>query len=803
MLAAPNISNNSIIEAQELTSPAVLGGYVNLKGAGDQGQTSVDGDPSDFYSVALSAGEVVRLALPDDATARMRLFLYDETGTLVEESPDAAPSVALSVATAGRHYVEVRALSGAGSYRLMIGTPAALMTPAGFNPAAEFVPGEVLVRLKTAAAQQPGARSMSAFARDYGMQMLARPSGEWMRLRIADMPTTLDRLNIPTKSPGARGQGTGARANDPRQDTWRVVQGLRQQPDVAHAQPNFIRRPLFVPNDPLFPFQWHHELINLPQAWDLTTGHESVIVAVIDTGVLPGHPDLQGKLVSGYDFISDPVNAADGDGIDDDPTDPGDDPGASSFHGTHVAGIVAAAFDNGIGVAGAGGHTRIMPVRVLGRDGGTDADIARAVRWAAGLDTPNGDGTELPGASPRADIINMSLGGEGVLDQDVDVLALAVAAARDAGVIVIAAAGNNASSVPLYPAAYASVVAVGAVDAAGRRAAYSNFGFFIDVAAPGGVLNADLQPDGYADGVLSTLGSDAGGGVDYSYSYYQGTSMAAPHVAGVAALMKAARIGLTPDLTPDQFEAYLANHMITADLGSLDRDDFYGHGLIDAHRAVVAALDSPPPAVATVMPAALRLDAFEETARLDLRQAGSGTLTLTGVFVSGGAEWLMVVRTQGPGDFGQYTLSVDRTALPGGVHTGFISFVFSDQTLTVPVTIDVLPHAGASASTQYVTLLDENFLTVGQVAVAPSGGVYHFSFSDVPPGSYYLLSGSDLDDDFQLLDQGEAVGTYPTPASLISFTVSSDRTGLDFVTGFQQWPFFLPGESVAAAAVKR
>ncbi len=328
-------------------------------------------------------------------------------------------------------------------------------------------------------------------------------------------------------------------------ETLRLIKQLNANPDVEYAEPNYIRRPLFTPSDPYYQYQLHYPQIRLPQAWDITTGAASVIVAVVDTGVFLAHQDLAGQLVSGYDFISDGANANDGDGIDSNPDDPGDSTvGNSSWHGTHVAGTIAATSNNSIGVAGIAPGARIMPLRALGKQGGTDYDIDQALRFAAGL---LNDSMTVP--TQAADIINLSIGGAG-FSQIVQDLYNDL---HSQGIIVVAAAGNENSSVPSYPATYDNVVSVSAVDYQNQRAPYSNFGTSVDVAAPGGDASVDRDGNGYPDGVMSTLVDDSTGTRANSYAFYQGTSMAAPHVAGVAALMKS----VNPALTASDFDAFL------------------------------------------------------------------------------------------------------------------------------------------------------------------------------------------------------------------------------------------------------
>ena len=325
---------------------------------------------------------------------------------------------------------------------------------------------------------------------------------------------------------------------------------------------------MLTPNDNQYSHQWHFEKINLPDAWDTSIGSNQVKVAVLDSGVVMSHPDLTARLSDdGYDFVSYVSSTGDGDGIDNNPDDPGggvENPNcngskASSFHGTHVTGILGASTDNNLGVAGVDWNTLIMPIRVLGCSG-TTYDIAQGVRYAAGLENNSGILVSDP-----ADIINMSLAGK----FPTEILRSAVADAVNAGVIVVAAAGNEGRSSPYYPAAYEGVISVVATDINNRKALFSNYGSTVDVAAPGvSIWNTSAK---YQNGVINT-----------GYKKMSGTSMAAPHVAGVASLMKS----VYSDMSPEDFEAILMSGNITDDLGDSGRDDYFGFGLINAKKAV-------------------------------------------------------------------------------------------------------------------------------------------------------------------------------------------------------------------------
>jgi serine protease len=558
-----------------------------------------------------------------------------------------------------------------------------------------------------------------------------------------------------------------------------ALKALQPRGDVASAELNTIARPARVPSDPLYTLQWHYPLIHLPQAWDSTTGDADVIVAVLDTGVVLSHPDLQGRLVGGYDFVSTASRARDGDGIDPNPDDPGDlafGPGASSFHGTHVAGTIGASSDNALGVAGIAWGSRVMPVRVLGVQGGSLYDILQGVRFAAGLANDSGS---VP--LEKADVINLSLSGGGfsataqsVFDQ-----------ARAQGVVVVAAAGNEATNAPAFPASYDGVLSVSAVDLNQRRALYSNYGTAVDLAAPGGDTSVDRNGDSWADGVLSTMASDASGTLSYAYSFAQGTSMAAPHVSGVVALMKS----VNDALAPEQIDALLHAGLLTEDLGGPGRDDFFGYGLIDAQAAVLAAGAAPPEPSAslTVTPGGLNFGVALIDAELELANASSEALTVTSITEDSGG-WLSVeaLAVDGSG-LGRYAVSVARNGLSAGTYAAAIQIDTSAGQTRVPVVMRVGGPMTSDAGFHFVALVDAETLTpLDEIGVAADAGEYAFSFAHVPAGDYLLVAGTDLDNDGFICDGGEACGSYPTLDVATPIHVDTDFTGADFGTGFRQ-----------------
>ncbi|MCS7252116.1 MAG: S8 family peptidase [Thermoflexus sp.] len=343
----------------------------------------------------------------------------------------------------------------------------------------------------------------------------------------------------------------------PGQDPERLAEQLRQHPAVEIAEVEREVRIAATPNDPYYGSdQWNLPRIRAPQAWDLITGTSSVVIAVIDTGVDYTHPDLSSSRIwLGYDFVNyDP--------------DPMDDEG----HGTHVAGIAGANTNNGIGIAGVCWRCDLLAVKVLDQEGsGYDTDIADGIRYAADWGTASGKRT----------IINLSLGGL----YSSSVLADAVFYARSQGALLVAAAGNDNTNVPFYPAAYPGVIGVSATNPSDQRAYFSNYGSYVDIAAPGVGIWSTYPPSVYPYG--------------YLYLWASGTSMAAPHVAGVAGLVWSRR----PTLTPNE----VCNLLLSTadDLGVAGRDDIYGYGRLDAFEAVWAA--QPPASSPPSLPGSYRL----------------------------------------------------------------------------------------------------------------------------------------------------------------------------------------------------
>jgi serine protease len=488
-----------------------------------------------------------------------------------------------------------------------------------------------------------------------------------------------------------------------------IAQKLIADPSIEYVVPDRLMFPMMTPNDVMYPPQWHLQYsnqeniagINMPAAWDITTGSSGLVVGVIDTGIV-NHIDLQGRIVPGYNFISDPVIAGNGIGRSTDASDLGDwvsaeessDPSSvlygcpvtnSSWHGTHVAGTIGANTNNHYGVAGINWNSKILPVRVLGKCGGYLSDVIDGMRWAAGLSVPG-----IPSNANPARLLNMSLGGSGACDAAMQGVIDDVIAA---GTTVVVAAGNGNDYAESYtPAGCTGVISVAALNHEGGGAYYTNYGPAVKIAAPGG---EQLFYPGPVYMVWSILNSGttfpiASPGGD-TYGTYQGTSMAAPHVTGVVSLM----LSLQPTLTPTEVVGKLQATArpfptATGSFGGDCKTSLCGAGIVDAYRAVQAVRTN----TALIAATPTFLDFTIHTGDMDLSgqsiaiaNPGGGALNWN---VSSNAPWIHVSPISGQGS-GAFMVSVDTAGLsPGTNHVGTITISAAgaaNSPVTIPVTV--------------------------------------------------------------------------------------------------------------------
>lgn len=449
-----------------------------------------------------------------------------------------------------------------------------------------------------------------------------------------------------------------------------MIKTYNKLPAVEYAERNYIAHTFMVPNDSLYKYQWHMGRIEAESAWDRQTGSPAVVVAVVDTGVAYENygkyvmaPDLANTVfVAGFDYVNNDSH-------------PNDD----NSHGTHVAGTIAQSTNNGTGTAGVAFNAAIMPVKVLNKSGsGTYDAIASGIKFAA----DNG-----------ADVINLSLGGASGSSTLEDALRYAYGK----GVTIIAAAGNDGTGSISYPAAYdAYVIAVGATRYDNTLSSYSNYGSALDLVAPGGDVNVDQNGDGYGDGVLqNTFNPTSKNTGDFGYWFFQGTSMATPHVSGVAALLISN--GVTG---PDEVRSVLQS--TAKDLGTTGRDNYYGYGLADAYAALTYA--QPPANNAPVA----NNDSYSINEDTSLNAADPGVLandtdadgdTLSAELVSGPGHGSLTLNSNGSFS---YTPAVNYSGADSFTYRAHDGKAYSNPA-AVSITVNAVNDAPVAMGDSYTT----------------------------------------------------------------------------------------------------
>ncbi len=702
-------------------------------------------------------------ALDGDPDAVLFLDFASEDGTTAPRSLEAWESAR------GIDFV-VGTLGEGSGYQVLAGVSrgAENLTPMNNVPSSS-APGAILRYLRRQVADGFTAQGLAALYLDFELgdyvpgQLVYQPRDE---VRSAASPTRqagfalreTERspaghrtLKIESASPGISREllrvnnSTSSRTNRQERDRqlMTLLNSLDESGEVEWCEPLYRAQILRVPNDTFYSLQaWHHNSLNLSSAWDVSTGSESVVIAVVDSGIKTENIDLAATLQDGYDFISDIGNAADGNGMDSDPYDEASE-SMSPSHGTHVAGSAGAIGNNAVGVVGAMWTCRIMPVRAIGITGsGTVSDIAAGIRYAAGL--ANVSGT-LPGT--RADIINLSLGTPSVSAT----LQSAVNAATSAGVACLAATGNDALDDPtpnvLYPAAFSGVISVGASNSLGSRSGFSNYGpgFEVDFLAPGG----DADPFGEA--ILSTTGGGATGG----YGYLVGTSMATGLASGVAGLV----LGVQPNLSPAELRNLLRD---TARPGPAGQEAFYGAGFLDANAAINAAAPM-------ISVSATSLDFGQNGSNLAFQaiNLGGGSLVVESITIDGemggDASWLDYELAD-DSSVKTIVLRADRTGLSDGVYEATVTVASNGgepQEVQVLLTESSAPLPDVGQVTIELRDANGNLVRTDTTTVDDD---YSYQLSQFQRSSFGLMCGVDLDDDGSICEPGERCGTYPNVA---------------------------------------
>jgi len=639
------------------------------------------------------------------------------------------------------------------------------------QPGAVADTGRVIVKYRANAAVLAAttgtATAQSARAGVQGVQAASR-----MSARLGLALTDGRALDARTQVLKSSALGSAALAKKLAQDSnveWAVVDQRR-----------FITSAT-APNDPLYPDnlsaslsnltagQWYlraptatyASAINGPGAWASATG-SNVVVAVLDTGIRPDHPDLAGNILSsGYDFISDAAIANDGDGRDSDPTDPGDwisqsdlsnatfsgcTVGDSSWHGTVVTGIIGATADNGVGIAGVAPHVSILPVRVLGKCGGYDSDIIAGMLWAAGLSVSG-----VPANTHPAKVLNMSLGSTGTCSsayQD------AVNQVNAAGAVVVAAAGNESVAAGA-PANCSGVIGVAALRNVGTKAGYSSLGSTVSLSAPGGNCGSGAT---CAYAILSTTnsGSTTPATNTYSDATYAsaeiGTSFAAPMVSGTAALMFSLNSSLTPTQVKSLLQASARSFPSTggtagistcqAPSGSTTQDECYcttstcGAGMLDASAALSAVQGKVPPKVVLAFSPSSSV-VVGNSVTLD----ASASSAASGASIAGYA-W-EIASGAGLASFTGSTSGSTATLVTTGIGTVTVKLTVTDSRGVSASSFETLTITAATPPTASFTVSSSS-VVVGNSVTLDASGSTAASGASIASYAWAITSGSDI-----------------------------------------------------------
>ncbi|HEX5356890.1 MAG TPA: S8 family serine peptidase [Aquabacterium sp.] len=831
-------ANDDFDTAQALTTPVNLVGTVNEPGAGPDGPNKMLGDQVDGFVADLQTDQVVELTFSADPGKNdLELVLFSENDRLHPAgiSMGTGNTECMRISQPGRYFIAVYANGGASVYNMRIGSPATASACANSTSAQALVATNQLVALPRSEFLQPvnhgraqaqSVQTMQGFHSAAGLTQVPVPAGvptlltlpatASARLKgLAQVTGYTDFKRASMLSQAAtltdkRPQGLAATL-----DTLAYAKALMRTGQYQYVALN-ERVSLnqlttgvgsFPPDDPFYPRQrWHYEQINLPAAMDrlaslATPPTRRPIVAVIDSGIMTDHPDLAGQIEGGRSFVS--VNFT-GDRDSANPDDPSSPDAASGeaphFHGTHVAGTIAAQTFDGYGAAGVAPMARLMPLRVFdpGSPYASLFDILQAMRYAAGL--PNRSNLLPP---RKADVINMSLGSTSTCSaayQDT------INQVRQAGVIMVIASGNGANNpqgmtVPVgSPANCRGVVAVGASNVARVQAFYSQSGPELRVTAPGGDFSTSSTGDPVGDQIFSTVPNFTPEGRRVaSGGPMVGTSMATPHVAGVVALMKYAY----PDLTPDKLDEWLNAGKLTDDLGAPGFDTATGYGLINARKAVDVALnEARTPGVApkgkiVANPFALDFGAQRTSMSLVLNVTAATTDVVRTISSSSAALRINKANVDPQTGLGTYTVSVDRSQLPQGTQFLTLDITTGNDSFTVEVTVVNQSGAGtarrqADYGAVYVIAMDAlTNQTVDEVAVNAQNGQYTWQLRGPLNATVVLVAGADLDQNGFICEAGEPCGAYPLlssemtrlklggPIGNLNFSISPIGTGGD------------------------
>ncbi|MEM9810677.1 MAG: S8 family serine peptidase [Pseudomonadota bacterium] len=804
----PAISNNTTSRAQLIAPDAEIRGFVAQTSTGDASSNdnfAFSNDPFDTFRTTLTQGQQIALQLFDYDPANPRavdldLYILDTNGTLVSVSFEFDAEVErVTVNETGTYFIVVEAFRGQSNYSLVIGD-ASQTGPLASNQ----------VNIAAMAAQQVTgmtgrAQTVSKVLRPMGAGAPVHPLGGEQVSIYAPMEVTDLALPMASKGPLSSvfpTQTLGMAASRADHDTeYRHKLALLHHTKMTNTAANdHVIRPYHYPRlmaaPPTDPdLQWNLTAVDWEAALDTVDiaapGIGRPLIAVLDSGVFASHPKIAPVLVDARDFVpafldGDAIAAAQSGAASAEANeevvinDPNPDE-CFEFHGTHVSSIAVAPRDGGSvnGVIDGDTMEGVLPfadlmMLKLGYNRSPNCqlivgDIAGAIRYAAGLS--NSSGVLAP---RRADVINLSFGGTEV-DAAVEA---AIEAATAEGVIIVASAGNSGAGInplPEYPASYPDVFAVAATNINDQRAFYSSSYPQVEIAAPGGDARFDQNTDGNSDGIMGSMASVNGTstGFEADYALYQGSSMAAPHVAAGFALMKA----IDPTLDPGTLRRVLEDGLLTEDIAAPGRDEETGFGLMSLKKMVDTAISLRDGTLILapdfrLEPTAMDLGRGLFEATFSIRRSGGPDFSIASVsVVSSPALTPEVLPDPEPVNvdadgYGTYRLVVFRGGLTPGDYGFEVRVAASNGLLkSIPVSFSVVERNGNAATAPVHVLVQRrtanaNFITeLSSTIELGAGG--SLSGSNLPAGDYRIIFSTDLDNDGETCDPGELGGTLP------------------------------------------
>lgn len=735
--------NDSPFSAFGLTSDATVLGAV----------TAAEADKRDFFLVELTANQWVTLQSTEPTLANADLFLYDIDMNLQTAGMGPTAIESLRVPSNGSYYLEVAYAESASNslvkYRLDLLPPGTLpavdlLQAVSHSTHEQLIPGQLIVSVKDHAGVITPHTVQLDLETDLSTVAVKGFANKSQQLAVGGVfKQASQRVSKPATEDSLERRSL-IRNKRVRQayDTLIKARQLESLGNVVAVEPDQLlySNGLSTANDPDANKQWAAEMIDVEGAWPSSTGN-GVTVAVLDSAFLTQHPDLAGRMQPGFDFV-------------DEDTDVEASSSLNLHHGTHVAGIIAAARNNNAHIAGIAPDATLMPLRVMGDClCGSLSNIIQGLRYAAGL--PNASG-QVPAVAAKVANLSLQLpyGNNAVLLQTLeDVTA--------AGMTVVWAAGNSADRHSYDEAGISGVpgvITVAAVGSFQKLSSYSNYGSAIDLAAPGG----DLAADNGAKTITSLNGHQENGQWAYSTTRMQGSSQAAPFVSGVIALMAS----VWPQLTPAAVDALIEDGRLTRDIGLAGNDDYYGAGLLDASLAVQTALMQVGSSIAALqpkrivaMPSEINFGSALDMVEMDIFSTDPLASNLQLTYAP---AWLSVRETQTAAGYGFWRVSVDRQMLSQQSHKDIIRFSNGERQLVVPVSAHnpIQSSRGTGIAKLLVQFHDANSQQlIYQAYAAPEAGQRFVLASDVvPAGTYKVRASSDFDNDQRYCEAGEVCG---------------------------------------------